>query len=144
MVHSTIPKSSNSFCNETASHTKPTAQIIQDLMDLLREWLELPRSWWTKLEKKGNGGFQVCLTRELHHSQITMHHHCNYGHSTHPEKRTYLNFPVHLVPQKCTKPARNSSRGKEINQKEATLNWPQVHQFGFSTDRMLHGNQQQC
>ena len=36
MVHATIPKSSNSFCNITASHTKPAAQIIQDLMDLLR------------------------------------------------------------------------------------------------------------
>ena len=30
-----------------------------------------------------------------------------------------------------------------INQKETTLNSPQVHQFGFSTGRMPHGNQQQ-
>ena len=29
------------------------------------------------------------------------------------------------------------------NQKRVTLNSPQVHQFGFSTGRMLHGNQQQ-
>ena len=28
----------------TASHTKPAGQTIQDLMDLLREWSELPRS----------------------------------------------------------------------------------------------------
>ena len=32
------------FFNVTASHTKPVAQTISDLMDLLREWLELPRS----------------------------------------------------------------------------------------------------
>ena len=44
MVHATIPKSSSRFCNVTASHTKPTAQTIPDLMDLLREWSELPRS----------------------------------------------------------------------------------------------------
>ena len=30
-----------------------------------------------------------------------------------------------------------------IYQTEITLNPPQVHQFGFSTGRMLHGNQQQ-
>ena len=44
MVHATIPKSSNSSCNVTASHTRQAAQIIQDLMDLLRESLELLRS----------------------------------------------------------------------------------------------------
>ena len=59
-----------------------------------------------------------------------------------PRKRTYSNFPIHLVPQRCTKPARNSPGGKAISQKEITQNWPQVHQFGFSTGRMLHGNQQ--
>ena len=31
------------FCNATTSHTKPAAQTIPDLMDLLREWLELLR-----------------------------------------------------------------------------------------------------
>ena len=40
----TIPKSSSNFCNVTASHTKPAAQTIPDLMDLLREWSELLRS----------------------------------------------------------------------------------------------------
>ena len=44
MVHVIIPKSSSNFCNGTASHTKPAAQTIPDLMDLLREWSELPRS----------------------------------------------------------------------------------------------------
>ena len=44
MVHATIPKSSSSFCNVTTSHTKPAAQTIPDLMDLLREWSELPRN----------------------------------------------------------------------------------------------------
>ena len=43
-VDATIPRGPNSFCNVTASHTKPAAQIIQDLMDLLREWFKLPRS----------------------------------------------------------------------------------------------------
>ena len=41
MVHATIPRSSS---NDTTSHTKPAALTIPDLMDLLREWLELPRS----------------------------------------------------------------------------------------------------
>ena len=36
MVHATIPKSSSNFCNDTTSHTKPAAQTIPDLMDLLR------------------------------------------------------------------------------------------------------------
>ena len=40
MVHATIPKSSSNFCNVTASHTKPAAQITQDLMHSLRGWLK--------------------------------------------------------------------------------------------------------
>ena len=32
-------------------------------MDSLREWSELLRSWWTKLEDKGSHGSQVCMTR---------------------------------------------------------------------------------
>ena len=43
MAHATIPRSSSNFCNDTTSHTKPAALTIPDLMDLLREWLELPR-----------------------------------------------------------------------------------------------------
>ena len=63
MAHATIPRSSSSFCNDTTSHTKPAAQTTPDPMDLLREWSELLRSVWTKLEKKGNHGSQVCMTR---------------------------------------------------------------------------------
>ena len=44
MDHATIPKSSGNFCNDTTSHTTPAALITQDLMVLLREWLELLRS----------------------------------------------------------------------------------------------------
>ena len=44
MAHAIIPKSSNSFCNDTTSHTRLAAHITQDLMVLLREWLELLRS----------------------------------------------------------------------------------------------------
>ena len=44
MAHATIPRSSSNFCNDTTSHTKPAAQTIPDLMDLLREWSELLRS----------------------------------------------------------------------------------------------------
>ena len=44
MVHATIPRGSNSSCNITPSHTRQAAQIIQDLMDSLREWLVLLRS----------------------------------------------------------------------------------------------------
>ena len=34
-------KEFSNFCNVTTSHTKPAAQTIPDLMDLLREWSEL-------------------------------------------------------------------------------------------------------
>ena len=44
MDHATIPRNSSSFCNVTTSHTTPAALTIRDLMDLLREWLELLRS----------------------------------------------------------------------------------------------------
>ena len=44
MVHATIPKSSNNFCNVTASNTRQAAQIIQDLTDLLKECVEFLRS----------------------------------------------------------------------------------------------------
>ena len=125
-----IPKSSNNSCNVTASHTRQSAQIIQDLMDLLREWLELLRSWWTKLEKKGNCGFQVCLTTGSHPSQAALHPHCIWWHSAHPGKRVYLNCPVHLVHQKCTKPIRNSSKGKGISLKGSTKNYSQLHYYG--------------
>ena len=53
--------------------------------------------------------------------------------------------PNHTIKKKlriCLEPARSWSRGKGISQKEITLNWPQIHQFGYSTGRMLHGNQQ--
>ena len=50
---------------------------------------------------------------------------------THPGRRVYLNCPVHLVHQKCTKPTRNSSKGKEtVSLKGSTKNYSQVHQFG--------------
>ena len=88
MVHAIIPRSSSNFCNDTASHTKPAAQTIPDLMDLLREWSELLRSWWTKLEKKGSHGSQVCMITALHHSQAVLHHHCNYWHSAHQGRNT--------------------------------------------------------
>ena len=44
MVHATIPRSSNSSCNITASHIRLAAQITQDPMVLLKEWLVLLRS----------------------------------------------------------------------------------------------------
>ena len=44
MDHATISRNSSNFCNDTTSHTKPAALTIQDLMDLLKEWSELPRS----------------------------------------------------------------------------------------------------
>ena len=44
MAPATIPRSSCSFCNDTTSHTRPAALTIPDLMDLLREWSELPKS----------------------------------------------------------------------------------------------------
>ena len=63
MVCATIPKSSSNFCNVTTSYTKPAAQTISDMMDLLREWSELLRNWWTKLENHQSRGSQVCLIR---------------------------------------------------------------------------------
>ena len=44
MDHATIPGNSSSFCNDTTAHTTSAAHITQDLMVLLREWLELLRS----------------------------------------------------------------------------------------------------
>ena len=44
MDHATIPRNSSNFCNDTTSHTTLAPLTIPDLMDLLREWLELPRS----------------------------------------------------------------------------------------------------
>ena len=41
MDHATVPKNSSNFCNDITSHATPAALITQDLMDLLREWLEL-------------------------------------------------------------------------------------------------------
>ena len=43
-IHATIPKNSNNSCSVTASRTRQAVQIIQDLMDLLKECLELLRS----------------------------------------------------------------------------------------------------
>ena len=77
MAHATIPRNSSNFCNDITSHTKPAAQAIPDLMDLLREWSELLRSLWTKLEEMGNCGSQVCMNTELHHNQVALHHHCS-------------------------------------------------------------------
>ena len=51
-------------------------------------------------------------------------------------------LPSALGTPEMHQPTRSSSRGKTISQKEITLNCSQVHQFGYSTDRMLHGNQQ--
>ena len=45
MAHATIPRSSSYFCNDTTSHIKPAAQIIPDLMDLLREWSKEGKLW---------------------------------------------------------------------------------------------------
>ena len=61
-----------------------------------------------------------------------------------PREKIYLNCPVYLVHQKCTKPTRNSSKGKEttVSLKGSTKNYSQVHQFGYNTSKMLHGNQQ--
>ena len=55
MVHATIPKSSSNFCNVTTSHTKPAAQTIPDLMDLLIEWSEfrVAKKLMDKAGKKG-------------------------------------------------------------------------------------------
>ena len=44
MDHASIPRNFSNFCNITTSHTTPAALTIQDLMDSLREWLELLRS----------------------------------------------------------------------------------------------------
>ena len=53
MVHATIPRSSNNSCNVTASHTRQAAQIIQDLMDLLKEWLGIAKKLMDKAGKEG-------------------------------------------------------------------------------------------
>ena len=57
-----------------------------------------------------------------------------------PREKNLLQLPSVLeMHQTC----QELIKGKGIDLKEITLNSPQVHQFGFSTGRMLHGNQQQ-
>ena len=77
-----------SITHQTSSPNHPRSNGFVERM------VGVPRSWWTKLEKKGNHGFQVYLTTKLHHSQAALHHHCNYWHSAHPGRTTYPNFPV--------------------------------------------------
>ena len=43
---------------------------------------------------------------------------------------------MHLVHQKCTKPARSSSKGKGISLKGSTKNYSQVLQFGYSIGKV--------
>ena len=77
MVYAIIPRSSNSSCNVTASHTRQAAQIIQDVTDSLREWLVFAKKLMDKDGKEGNHGFQVCLSTRSHPSQAALHHLCN-------------------------------------------------------------------
>ena len=61
-----------------------------------------------------------------------------------PREKNLPSCPVHLVHRKCTKPTRNSSKGKgaTVNLKGSTKNYSQVHQYGYNIGKMLHGNQQ--
>ena len=58
MNHATIPKNSSSFCNVTTSHTTPAAHITQDLMVLLREWLEFAKKLMDKAGSEGKLDFR--------------------------------------------------------------------------------------
>ena len=53
MAHAMIQKSSSSCCNVTTSHTILAALIIQDLMVLLREWLEFAKKLMDKAGSEG-------------------------------------------------------------------------------------------
>ena len=59
-----------------------------------------------------------------------------------PREKNLPQLPSALGTLKCTKPTRSSSRGKGISLKGSTKNYSQVHQFGYSIGKMLHGNQQ--
>ena len=124
MDHATIPMSSNSFCNVTASRTKPAAQIIQDLMDFVERMVRVAKKLMDKAGKEGkpwiSGLFDYRVT---------------------PQSGS-IALPLQLITQR-------PPREKNLPQLPSALGAPemhqtcQVHQFGFSTGRMLHGNQQQ-
>ena len=102
MVHATIPKNSNSFCNDTASYTKPAAQTIPDLMDLFREW-SVAKKLMDKAGKEGklwiSGLFDYRVT---------------------PQTGSIAS-PLHLLTQ-CT------PREKNLPQLPSALGAPEMHQ----------------
>ena len=99
MVHATIPKSCSSFCNVTVSHTKPAAQTIPDLMDLLREWLKL-------MDKAGKEG--RAWISGLFNYRVT------------PQSGSFAS-PLQLLTQ-CT------PREKNLPQPPSALGAPEMHQ----------------
>ena len=61
-----------SITHQTSSPNHPRSNgFIERMVRVAKKLMD-------KLEKKGNHGFQVCLTTESHHSQVALHHHCNY------------------------------------------------------------------
>ena len=110
-----------------------------------------PKSSKIQQTHKENGG-QSWKRREtvnfrsiLQQGYTTVRQHCiiiAIDDSAHPGKRVYLNYLLHLVPQKSTKLTKNSSKGKGTSLRGNTKNWCQEHQSGHSIDRMLQGNQQ--
>ena len=59
----------------------------------------LLRNWWTKLEVRGNHGFQVCLTTE---SPLDRQHGITFAtdDSTDQGRKTFPSCPVHWIMQK--------------------------------------------
>ena len=64
-------------------------------------WWVLPRSWWTRLEKKINLGFLAYLNSGSEPRQGSLHHHCNSWHSTSPGRHTSPTV-------QCTRSTRNA------------------------------------
>ena len=101
-VHATIPKSSSSFCNVTASHTKPAAQTIPDLMDLLRDGRscqEVDGQSWKRREMWISGLFDYRVT---------------------PQSGS-ITSPLQLLTQ-------HTPREKNLPQLPSTLGAPEMHQ----------------
>ena len=60
-----------------------------------------------------------------------------------PKEKNLPQLPSTLGAQEMYQTQQELMKRQITNQKRVTLNLLQVHQFGFNTDRMLHGNQQQ-
>ena len=144
MVHATIPKSSSNFCNVTTSHIKPAVQIIPTSNGFVERMVGVAKKLMGKAGKEGkpwiSGLFDYRVTPQSGSiaSPLQSRTQCT------PREKNLPQLPITLgtpeIHHTCQEHIKRQGSRPERNYIELT----QVHQFGFSTGRMLHGNQQQC